>query len=94
MKLVQMTTNADGRTDTPILPKGPVCSRSTSWWFRRPEAILDAIGAGAPSHRGSLTKYRCVLAFRTTDAHYQGRFAIAFGIPPSRQLKRRLPDVT
>lgn len=62
MKLVQMTTNADGRTDTPILPKGQFAAGTYELVFEA-GAYLDAIGAEPEAPR-FLDQIPCALAFR------------------------------
>ena len=68
MKLVQMTTNADGRTDTPILPKGQFAAGTYELVFEA-GAYLDAIGAEHEAPR-FLDQIPLRFGISDADAHY------------------------
>tara|TARA_R100000935_G_scaffold20559_1_gene38778 strand:- start:1765 stop:2061 length:297 start_codon:yes stop_codon:yes gene_type:complete len=68
MKLVQMSTNADGRTDTPILPKGQFAAGTYELVFDA-GGYLDAIGAEPESPR-FLDQIPLRFGISDTDAHY------------------------
>ena len=61
MKLVQMSTNADGRTDTPILPKGQFAAGTYELVFDA-GGYLDAIGAEPEAPRFHLSRQLNVAA--------------------------------
>ena len=68
MKLVQMTTNADGRTDMPILPKGQFAAGTYELVFEA-GAYLDAIGAEPEAPR-FLDQIPLRFGISDADAHY------------------------
>jgi|TARA_R110000751_G_scaffold12057_12_gene41538 5-hydroxyisourate hydrolase len=68
MKLVQMSTNADGRTDTPILPKGQFAAGTYELVFDA-GGYLDAIGAEPEAPR-FLDQIPLRFGISDTDAHY------------------------
>ncbi len=68
LKLAQTTTNADGRTDAPILPKGQVIPGTYELVFAA-GAYLDAIGTPAETPR-FLDEIPLRFGISNADAHY------------------------
>ena len=68
LKLAQMQTNADGRTDAPILPKGQFATGTYELVFEA-GAYLDRIGAPAEDPR-FLDEIPLRFGISDGDAHY------------------------
>ncbi len=68
VKLAEMTTNADGRTDTPILPKGQFATGTFELVFDA-GAYLDRIGA-TPETPRFLDQIPLRFGISDADAHY------------------------
>lgn len=68
MKLASMTTNADGRTDSPILPKGQFAAGTYELVFET-GAYLDANGAPAEDPR-FLGDIPIRFGISDADSHY------------------------
>ena len=68
VKLAQMVTNADGRTDTPILPKGHFATGTYELVFEA-GAYLETVGAPAEGPR-FLDQIPLRFGISDPDAHY------------------------
>ncbi len=68
LKLVSMQTNADGRTDTPILPKGQFATGTYELLFEA-GAYLDRTGA-APENPRFLDEIPIRFGISDVEAHY------------------------
>ncbi len=68
LKLAQMTTNADGRTDAPILPKGQ-CTPGTYELVFEAGAYLDAVGT-PPEEPRFLDQIPLRFGISDPQAHY------------------------